>query len=164
MNLFIFMLLFWNGLGVSLVLRREMEIIKTESTIDEVMVLQCYCLAEIAKQFNNHGQLLSDDSRKHFLLNNLRPMTTNTPTPLFRDWIEEVNNFLSLLKKTTQHSIHSFCATLHVLIWSLCLHRFFQKLGDFGSAIQFLVLSKCNDEAFQLAQVPFLRCFLFLFL
>ena len=31
--------------------------------------------------------------------------------------------------------------------------RFFQKLGDFGSAIQFLVLSKCNDEAFQLAQV-----------
>lgn len=30
--------------------------------------------------------------------------------------------------------------------------RFFQKLGDFGSAIQFLVLSKCNDEAFQLAQ------------
>ena len=31
--------------------------------------------------------------------------------------------------------------------------RFFQKLGDFASAIQFLVLSKCNDEAFQLAQV-----------
>ena len=31
-------------------------------------------------------------------------------------------------------------------------HRFFQKLNDFGSAIQFLVMSKCNDEAFQLAQ------------
>ncbi|XP_038055636.1 WD repeat-containing protein 19-like isoform X2 [Patiria miniata] len=30
--------------------------------------------------------------------------------------------------------------------------RFFQKLNDFGSAIQFLVMSKCNDEAFQLAQ------------
>ncbi|KXJ24489.1 WD repeat-containing protein 19 [Exaiptasia diaphana] len=30
--------------------------------------------------------------------------------------------------------------------------KFFQNLGDFGSAIQFLVLSKCNDEAFQLAQ------------
>ncbi|XP_073252735.1 WD repeat-containing protein 19-like [Porites lutea] len=30
--------------------------------------------------------------------------------------------------------------------------RFFQKLGDFASAIQFLVLSRCNDEAFQLAQ------------
>uniref|UniRef100_A0A6I8R870 WD repeat-containing protein 19 n=1 Tax=Xenopus tropicalis TaxID=8364 RepID=A0A6I8R870_XENTR len=30
--------------------------------------------------------------------------------------------------------------------------RFFLKLGDYGSAIQFLVLSKCNDEAFQLAQ------------
>ena len=30
--------------------------------------------------------------------------------------------------------------------------RFFQKLNDYGSAIQFLVMSKCNDEAFQLAQ------------
>lgn len=39
-----------------------------------------------------------------------------------------------------------------ILIFHL-LVRFFQKLGDFASAIQFLVLSKCNDEAFQLAQV-----------
>ena len=30
--------------------------------------------------------------------------------------------------------------------------RFFQKLNDFSSAIQFLVMSRCNDEAFQLAQ------------
>eukprot|EP00062_Callorhinchus_milii_P005040 gi/632944084/ref/XP_007887305.1/ PREDICTED: WD repeat-containing protein 19 isoform X3 [Callorhinchus milii] len=30
--------------------------------------------------------------------------------------------------------------------------RFFLRLGDYGSAIQFLVMSKCNDEAFQLAQ------------
>ncbi len=30
--------------------------------------------------------------------------------------------------------------------------RFFLKLGDFNSAIQFLVLSRCVDEAFQLAQ------------
>ncbi|GFN82173.1 WD repeat-containing protein 19-like [Plakobranchus ocellatus] len=30
--------------------------------------------------------------------------------------------------------------------------RFFQKLNDYGSAIQFLVMSHCNDEAFQLAQ------------
>ncbi|GCB62944.1 hypothetical protein scyTo_0007313 [Scyliorhinus torazame] len=30
--------------------------------------------------------------------------------------------------------------------------RFFLHLGDYGSAIQFLVMSKCNDEAFQLAQ------------
>ncbi|CAB4023346.1 WD repeat-containing 19-like, partial [Paramuricea clavata] len=30
--------------------------------------------------------------------------------------------------------------------------KFFQNLGDFSSAIQFLVLSKCNDEAFQMAQ------------
>ncbi|XP_075423964.1 WD repeat-containing protein 19 isoform X2 [Ascaphus truei] len=30
--------------------------------------------------------------------------------------------------------------------------RFFLRLSDYASAIQFLVLSKCNDEAFQLAQ------------
>lgn len=30
--------------------------------------------------------------------------------------------------------------------------RFFQKLSDYNSAIQFLVLSKCMDEAFQLAR------------
>ncbi|XP_005092773.1 WD repeat-containing protein 19 [Aplysia californica] len=30
--------------------------------------------------------------------------------------------------------------------------KFFQKLNDYGSAIQFLVMSHCNDEAFQLAQ------------
>lgn len=36
--------------------------------------------------------------------------------------------------------------------FDLWFFRFFQKLNDFGSAIQFLVMSKCNDEAFQLAQ------------
>ncbi|XP_056135515.1 WD repeat-containing protein 19 [Lampris incognitus] len=30
--------------------------------------------------------------------------------------------------------------------------RFFLRLNDYGSAIQFLVLSQCNNEAFQLAQ------------
>ncbi|KAL5011631.1 hypothetical protein ScPMuIL_010182 [Solemya velum] len=30
--------------------------------------------------------------------------------------------------------------------------KFFQRLNDYGSAIQFLVMSKCNVEAFQLAQ------------
>ena len=30
--------------------------------------------------------------------------------------------------------------------------RFFIKLSDFSSAIQFLVISHCVDEAFQLAQ------------
>uniref|UniRef100_S4RCS6 WD repeat-containing protein 19 n=1 Tax=Petromyzon marinus TaxID=7757 RepID=S4RCS6_PETMA len=30
--------------------------------------------------------------------------------------------------------------------------RFFLRLSDYGSAIQFLVMSKCNNEAFQLAQ------------
>ena len=30
--------------------------------------------------------------------------------------------------------------------------RFFLRLSDYGSAIQFLVLSQCNDEAFQLAR------------
>ena len=30
--------------------------------------------------------------------------------------------------------------------------RFFQRLNDYSSAIHFLVMSHCNDEAFQLAQ------------
>jgi WD repeat-containing protein 19 len=30
--------------------------------------------------------------------------------------------------------------------------RFFQKTGDYSSALQFLVLSKCNDEAFAMAE------------
>lgn len=34
----------------------------------------------------------------------------------------------------------------------LILFRFFLQLGDYGSAIQFLVMSKCNNEAFSLAQ------------
>jgi len=32
------------------------------------------------------------------------------------------------------------------------VHRFFEKLKDYSSAIQFLVVSKCNNEAFQMAQ------------
>ena len=32
-------------------------------------------------------------------------------------------------------------------------HRFFQKTGDYSSALQFLVISKCNDEAFAMAEV-----------
>lgn len=34
----------------------------------------------------------------------------------------------------------------------VCCCRFFLGLSDYGSAIQFLVLSHCSDEAFQLAQ------------
>ena len=30
---------------------------------------------------------------------------------------------------------------------------FFQKFGDYASAIQFLVMSKCTDEAFHLARL-----------
>jgi WD repeat-containing protein 19 len=30
--------------------------------------------------------------------------------------------------------------------------KFFEKLGDFSSAIQFLILSKCENEAFAMAQ------------
>ena len=43
----------------------------------------------------------------------------------------------------------------------LMLLRFFQKMGDYSSALQFLVLSKCNDEAFAMAEVhvlPVLFC------
>ena len=32
------------------------------------------------------------------------------------------------------------------------IDRFFLKMNDYATAIQFLVMSKCNDEAFQLAQ------------
>ena len=35
------------------------------------------------------------------------------------------------------------------------IFRFFQKMGDYSSALQFLVLSQCNDEAFAMAEV---RC------
>ena len=35
---------------------------------------------------------------------------------------------------------------------ALYVCRFFEKLNDFPSAIQFLVMSHCNTEAFQLAQ------------
>lgn len=58
------------------------------------------------------------------------------------------------------------CPSDHIhLYFSLCYHlcnkplthvcvclRFFLWLNDYGSAIHFLVLSQCNDEAFQLAQ------------
>lgn len=30
---------------------------------------------------------------------------------------------------------------------------FFQKVGDYTSALQFLVLSKCSSEAFAIAEV-----------
>lgn len=33
------------------------------------------------------------------------------------------------------------------------IFSFFQKLGDYASAVQFLVMSKCNDEAFHLARM-----------
>ena len=42
---------------------------------------------------------------------------------------------------------------------SLCnLHRFFQKLGDISSALQFLVLSGCQEDAFQMAEVCYHDC------
>jgi hypothetical protein len=34
----------------------------------------------------------------------------------------------------------------------VCCCRFFQKLNDYRSAIRFLVMSHCHDEAFQLAR------------
>lgn len=42
-------------------------------------------------------------------------------------------------------------ATVFKFETCLCC-RFFLSLKDYGSAIHFLVLSRCNDEAFQLAQ------------
>ncbi|XP_068924468.1 WD repeat-containing protein 19 isoform X1 [Petaurus breviceps papuanus] len=40
----------------------------------------------------------------------------------------------------------------HSLDGAKMVSRFFLQLGDYGSAIQFLVMSKCNHEAFTLAQ------------
>ena len=37
----------------------------------------------------------------------------------------------------------------HIFIF---IYRFFLKLGDFSSAIRFLIMSRCVDEAFQLAK------------
>jgi WD repeat-containing protein 19 len=42
-------------------------------------------------------------------------------------------------------------AALRQLLGTIC-YRFFQRLGDYRSAIRFLVLSRCHDEAFQLAR------------
>lgn len=33
-----------------------------------------------------------------------------------------------------------------------CIYRFFLKIGDHGSAIQFLVMSHCYEEAFRMAE------------
>lgn len=49
--------------------------------------------------------------------------------------------------------LQSYCLSFvcfHLLVY-VC-PRFFLRLNDYGSAIHFLVLSHCNDEAFQLAQ------------
>lgn len=39
-----------------------------------------------------------------------------------------------------------------VKLKSILSLRFFLRLNDYASAIHFLVISQCNDEAFQLAQ------------
>lgn len=46
---------------------------------------------------------------------------------------------------------------LNELFANLCsnLCRFFQKLGDISSALKFLVLSGCQEDAFQMAEVRF---------
>lgn len=63
--------------------------------------------------------------------------------------------FFSRLSALNICPYFKFFAHLDVLlVWLnvLWLHRFFLRLSDYGSAIQFLVLSRCSDEAFQLAQ------------
>ena len=41
---------------------------------------------------------------------------------------------------------------LILYIFILLQFRFFESVEDYSSAIQFLVMSKCNDEAFHMAQ------------
>ena len=48
-------------------------------------------------------------------------------------------------------SAYFFCYELYICSTegAKMVAKFFQKLNDFSSAIQFLVLSRCVDEAFQ---------------
>ena len=39
----------------------------------------------------------------------------------------------------------------------ILLHSFFQKLGDISLALQFLILSGCQEDAFQIAEVSLFR-------
>ena len=45
-----------------------------------------------------------------------------------------------------------FYCLLILYIFILLQFRFFESVEDYSSAIQFLVMSKCNDEAFHMAQ------------
>ena len=59
---------------------------------------------------------------------------------LYLDKLNDPENAVRIVKQTRSNEGAKMVA------------RFFLKLGDFASAIQFLVISKCVDEAFQLAQ------------
>merc|ERR1719266_40092 len=59
---------------------------------------------------------------------------------LYLDKLNDPENAVRIVKQTRSNEGAKLVA------------RFFLKLGDFSSAIQFLVLSGCVDEAFQLAQ------------
>ena len=59
---------------------------------------------------------------------------------LYLDKLNDPENAVRIVKQTRSNEGAKMVA------------RFFLKLGDFSSAIQFLVISKCVDEAFQLAQ------------
>lgn len=45
--------------------------------------------------------------------------------------------------------------TIDIVPLLLSCIRFFQKLGDVASALQFLVLSNCQEEAFNMAEVVY---------
>ena len=59
---------------------------------------------------------------------------------LFLDKLNDPENAVRIVKQTRSTEGAKMVA------------RFFIRLGDFSSAIQFLVISHCVDEAFQLAQ------------
>lgn len=67
-----------------------------------------------------------------------------------------VPNFL-LTSQSNNYIFPSFFPSVTYRVRRLSLYvcmclRFFLGLNDYSSAIHFLVLSQCNDEAFQLAQ------------
>lgn len=68
--------------------------------------------------------------------------TVNSLEFVYKSW---------LLQLHTHMFVHTFTIrSSHIISVRL---RFFQKMGDYSSALQFLVLSKCSNEAFVMAEV-----------
>ena len=72
-------------------------------------------------------------------------------------WLQSTHMWLCCLGCVHHLRVSPLHAHGHVICfvtqWISFMQRFFQKLGDFVTALQFLVLSKCNNEAYTMAEV-----------